>query len=103
MRKPKSYKSKIKTDFCFEGKSIERMIEKLTTNKEPIESQCSLIFTERSKGVEPQYNIRTDRFEIALNAMDAVSKHYIAKREERLKLDNSFKEEEITGDPSQQK
>ena len=33
----------------------------------------------------PEYNIRTDRFEVALNAMDAVQKSTMAKREAAMK------------------
>lgn len=41
------------------------------------------IYTERKNGVEGAYNIRTDRFELATNAMDYVTRSALAKREER--------------------
>lgn len=32
------------------------------------------IYTEKKDGVRPEYDIRTDRFEIAIDAMDKISK-----------------------------
>ena len=32
----------------------------------------------------PAYDIRTDRFELAVEATDKIAKSYLAKREERL-------------------
>lgn len=65
--------------------SLERQLEKVVAGKEPIDSSSPLVYTERKDGVLPQYNIRTDRFELALEAMGKVNKSYMAKREERLK------------------
>lgn len=83
-----------KTLFCindsYEAVTIEQKIEKIMNAKEPIDETAPIIYTERKKGVQPEYNIRTDRFEIALEAMDKVSKSYQAQREERMK-ENSEK------------
>jgi hypothetical protein len=68
------------------GETIETKIRRIVDNKEPITDGAPLIYTERKKGVEPQYDIRTDRFEIAIEAMDLVNKTHQAKREERQKL-----------------
>jgi len=43
--------------------------------------QIPVIFQERKDGVNVAYNIRTDSREIALEAMDKLSKDYIARRE----------------------
>lgn len=69
----------------FEGISIEREIERLIEDKTAIEATSPIIYTERKDGVLPQYDIRTDRFDIALEAMDKVSGSYRAKREESIK------------------
>ena len=69
----------------YEGETIEKKIRRVVNNKEPITDGAPLIYTERKKGVEPQYDIRTDRFEIAVEAMDKVTKAHQAKREERQK------------------
>lgn len=63
-----------------EGETIEQKIERITINREPIKDGAPEIYTERKDGVQAGYNIRTDRFEIAVEAMDAVHKVNIEKR-----------------------
>ena len=58
-------------------------MERIVNNKEPIKDGAPIIYTERKHGVAPQYNIRTDRFEIALDAADNIAKSYMARRENR--------------------
>jgi hypothetical protein len=48
---------------------------------EPISDGAPRIFTERKDGVQAQYDIRTDRWEVAVDAMDAVAGSLKAKRE----------------------
>lgn len=67
------------------GETIEQKIERIVTNKEPIKDGAPLIYTERKNGTEPQYDIRTDRWEIAIEAMDKVDKTYQARRQENIK------------------
>lgn len=50
-------------------------------------------YTERSEGVRPEYDIRTDRFEIAQEAMDKASKSIRAKREAKVVAMNKKAEE----------
>ena len=64
------------------GISIERKVEKITESKEPITDGAPLIYTERKEGVIPAYDVRTDRFEIAMDAMGKVVKSNVAKREQ---------------------
>ena len=66
-----------------EGETIEMKIERVLNNGEPIEDTAPIIWTERKEGVRPEYDIRTDRFDIAIDAMDKVSKSRVAKREAR--------------------
>lgn len=67
----------------YEGERIEEKIERIVNNKEAITDGAPAIYTERRDGVRPEYNIRTDRFEVAIEAMDLVDKSYKAKREQR--------------------
>lgn len=67
-----------------EGETIETKIERVVHNGEPIEEGAPLVYTERKEGVMAQYNPRSDRFEIAVDAMDQVSKSRIAKRESKI-------------------
>ena len=57
-----------------EGETIETKVARITQNKEPITDRAPIIFTEKKDGVLPAYNIRTDRFDIALEAMDKIGK-----------------------------
>ena len=58
-----------------EGEYIEEKVRRITENGEPIEDGAPIIYTERKDGVNPAYNIRTDRWEIAQNAMEQVGKN----------------------------
>lgn len=51
---------------------------------EPITDGAELIFTERKDGILPEYNPRTDKWDIALDAMTTVAKTNIAKREAKI-------------------
>ncbi len=64
----------------YEGETLETKVKRIVTNKEPITDGAPIIYTERKDGVIPGYDIRTDRFEIAIEAMDVVSKSNLAKR-----------------------
>ena len=63
----------------YEGQSIEDRCKKLVETGEPIKDTSPLIYTPKEKGVMPQYDVRTDKWEIAQNAMDRVNRERIAK------------------------
>lgn len=63
----------------YEGESIEKKVSKLIENNEPITDGAPIIFTEKKDGVLPQYDIRTDKWEIAQSAMDLANASKIAK------------------------
>ena len=56
------------------GEYIEIKIERIVTQNEPIEDGAPLIYTEKSDGVLPEYDIRSDKFDIAIDAMDKANK-----------------------------
>ncbi len=66
------------------GESIEQKVNRIVNNKEPITDGAPMIYTERKDGVQPSYNIRTDRFEVAVEAMDKVTRSHQAKREAKV-------------------
>lgn len=82
----KAQQSQIKSVELVEGEPIELKIERIVSNKEPISDGAPAIYTERKEGVKAAYNIRTDRWEIATEAMDVVSKTTQAKRDQKAKL-----------------
>lgn len=56
-----------------EGELLINKIEKIMLNQERIEETVPYIYTERNEGVKPEFNIRTDRFDIAIDAMEQVN------------------------------
>jgi hypothetical protein len=69
----------------YEGESIEMKVARILDNKEPIEESGSqLIYSNsRNEGVLPETDIRTDRFDVAVEAMDIASKARKAQREDK--------------------
>jgi len=76
----------------YQGERIEQKIARIVNNKEPITDGAPLIYTERKDGVGAEYNIRTDRFEVAIDAMDKVASTLRAKREQKPSLGEEAKE-----------
>ena len=68
-----------------EGEPISRKVARITQNKEPIKDNSPIAYSERKDGVLPGTDIRTDRFELAVEAMDKKHSYNVSKREERLK------------------
>jgi len=68
-----------------EGETIEMKVSRIVENKEPIKDGAPLIYTERKDGVQAGYNIKTDRFEVAIEGMDTVHKSIQAKRQNKAK------------------
>jgi hypothetical protein len=73
------------TEAQYEAETIEEKIRRIVNNKEPISDGAPIIYTERKHGVQPEFDIRTDRFEIAIEAMNTVEKSNRAKREQKIK------------------
>lgn len=70
----------------YEGETIEQKVNRIVNNNEPITDGAPIIFTERKDGVLPEYDIRTDRWDIAITAMDKVNTDKIARRENKADL-----------------
>ena len=62
------------------GESIEEMLRRMRNSKEPIEAKARIEYTNRKDGVLPMYDIRTDRFDYAMNAADRVHATKFAQR-----------------------
>ncbi len=70
---------------------LEEKIVRIMDNKEPIEDGAPEIFTEKNQGVIAAYNIRTDRWEVAVDAYDKIEKSRIAKKEATAKEEDEAK------------
>ena len=84
MYKRLSSNTSIKVNESTVGETIENKVRRLVLNNEPIEDGAPIVFTERAEGVIPEYNIRTDKFDLALEATDLMAKQHLAKRQERI-------------------
>lgn len=75
--------TQISCNESYEAQSLEEQIKAATIGNQKIQADGSLIFTERKKGVEPQYNIRTDRFDLALDQIEKYDKMTAAQRDDK--------------------
>jgi hypothetical protein len=82
----KNIRTSLNVNESLEGETIEQKIERVTINKEPITDGAPLIYTDKKDGVQAGYNIKTDRFEIALDAIDKIQKSNEAQREHKAKM-----------------
>lgn len=83
-KKLKSHRSGLKTTEHFEGESLESKVRRVTSSGEPIEAISPMLYTERKEGVRADTNIRTDKWDVALNAMDSIAQGRRQKRLERI-------------------
>lgn len=81
-KKRKPTKTSIKRNEAYIGERIELKIDRIMNNKEPIEGTSPLIYTERKDGVRAETNIRTDKWDVALDAMNTSVRSNRAKREQ---------------------
>lgn len=79
----------------YEGETIEKKVARVVENKEPITDGAPIIYTDRKDGVLPQYDVRTDKWDVAIEAMDKVNKSKVAKSEEYLKKQIEEKAKEM--------
>jgi len=79
----KAEKSSFRINNSVEGETIEKKVQRIMNNNEGISDGAPIIYTERNEGVVPEFDIRSDRFDLALDAMDKVHGEHLTKRLER--------------------
>jgi hypothetical protein len=67
------------------GERIEERVARMLYSGEAIGDGAPLIYTDRREGVKPEYDIRTDRFEMALDAMNGITEKGLNTRYELYK------------------
>lgn len=85
-RKQQQTKTMLDINESVEGETIEQKMERVVNNNEAITDGAPIAYTERKEGVLPGYDIRTDRFAVALDAMDKVTASKLSSREEKGKI-----------------
>nr|WAE43655.1 MAG: hypothetical protein [Microviridae sp.] len=86
--------SGLKVNKGYKGERIEDRVHRMMYSNEAIGDGSPLIYTDRRKGVMPEHDIRTDRFEIALDAMNGVTE----RNKEKRKSYYEFKKDEPSGE-----
>lgn len=61
-----------------EGENILTKIRRILDENEPLTDGAPLIYTPKQDGVKPEYDIRTDKWQIAINAMDRVNAYKLS-------------------------
>lgn len=82
-----------------EGEPIEDKIRRILDENEPITDGAPIIYTEKKDGVRPEFNIRADKWDIAIQAMDKVSNYEASKylqAGETTEIKADYKENETT-------
>ena len=67
-----AYKPTLKVDATYEAEGLEVKLRRITETNEPLAGDIPIVYTKKTDGVLPAYDIRTDRFEIAREAMSKV-------------------------------
>lgn len=88
------FSTQIKCNDTTEAISIEEQMRQVTASNEPIENTSALIYTERGDGVLPGYDIRTDRFEVAIDAADRITAAIEAQREKQMQTQQTTENKE---------
>lgn len=61
-----------------EGENIITKVRRILDENEPLTDGAPLIYTPKEDGVKPEYDIRTDKWQIAINAMDRVNAYKLS-------------------------
>lgn len=69
------YKTQIAIENTYQGEGLEAKLRRITETKEPIEAFWPAVYTNKKDGVLPGYDIRTDRFEVAREAMEKATQY----------------------------
>lgn len=85
----KPNKTTLRVNNSKEGETIENKVRRIMKNGEPIEDGAPLIYSERKDGVLPEYDIRTDRWDLAVEATERITKANLAKREGNAKIEKT--------------
>ena len=72
--------TQIKTVLDLKGESIEEMLRRMQDAHEPIQANAKLAYYDRKEGVLPFNDIRTDRFDYALQATSEIHASTFAQR-----------------------
>lgn len=90
MRKRLNYKTQINTTKNLrEGQSIEEVMRINTANKQQPAPMLPEMYQKRNEGIDPLCDVRTDKFEQAMLAMDKVTRLHLLASQNKDKMGTS--------------
>lgn len=89
-KKVNYHKTQIETsDFLREGQSIEDVMRINTANKEQPVAMLPEMYQKRNEGIDPLCDVRTDKFDMAIEAMDKVTRAHLLAHQNKDKMGKS--------------
>ncbi len=61
------------------GETLIKKCQRILDEGEPLTDGAPMIYTPRQAGVKPEYNVRTDKWDIAMKAMDRVNNYKLTE------------------------
>lgn len=68
----------IETIECEQGENILTKVRRILDENEPLTDGAPLIYTPKKDGVRPEFDIRTDKWQTAIDAMDKVNAYKLS-------------------------
>lgn len=85
------------------GERIETKVRRVLNKEEKITDSADIIYQARNEGVNPAYDIRTDKWDIAIAAMDAAHNGYEQQKAAKIAADLREKNPKVeNGDAASQ-
>lgn len=61
------------------GETLIKKCQRILDEGEPLTDGAPMIYTPKQAGVKPECNVRTDKWDIAMKAMDRVNNHKLTE------------------------
>ena len=61
------------------GETLIKKCQRILDEGEPLTDGAPMIYTPKQAGVRPEYNVRADKWDIAMNAMDRVNNYKLTE------------------------
>lgn len=61
------------------GETLIKKCQRILDEGEPLTDGAPMIYTPKQAGVKPECNVRTDKWDIAMNAMDRVNSYKLTE------------------------
>lgn len=83
MKTQAEFKTSIHQDNTYTAEPLIYKLRRMTETNEPIKAETTIVYTEKAQGVMPAYDIRADKFDIAMEAQDKYQASLEARGEGR--------------------